>query len=63
MRRKMGDALAELAAEILYEDETAWPTLLPSLMQLVRHPGASQREISLEVFARIAESVTPTLKG
>jgi len=59
----MGDALAELAAEIFYEDQASWPALLPSLMQLVRHPGASQREISLEVFARIAESVTPTLKG
>jgi hypothetical protein len=32
-------------------------------MALVTHPGACQREISLEVFARIAESVTPQLKA
>ena len=32
-------------------------------MQLVGHPGASQREIALEIFGRIAESITPTLKA
>jgi len=61
-RRKVNDALAELAAELLEEDvEGGWPGLLQALLDLVSHPGASQREMSLDVFARIADTVAPVL--
>ena len=62
VRRKICDALAELAAELLEEDvEGGWPGLLQALLDLVSHAGASQRQLSLEVFARIADSVASTL--
>lgn len=64
MRKKVCDTLSELASELLENEGVAgWPNLLQSLLELVNHPGASQREMALEVFSRIASYIIPHMSG
>lgn len=64
IRRKMSDALAELACDLLYDDpEGGWPGLLQALMTMVNHPDGCHREVSLDVLARISECVVPQLEA
>lgn len=62
LRRKVCDALAELAGELLSEDENCWPEILPTLLQSVSATAAEEREMALDVFARIADPVMEHLQ-
>eukprot|EP00898_Chlorokybus_atmophyticus_P005983 jgi/Chlat1/6386/Chrsp44S05759 len=62
--RKVYDAVAELAAVVLEDEEDTqrWPELLPFLFTCAQGPTDRQREAALLIFANLAAYAAPSLE-
>ena len=59
VRLKAVDTLAELASEVLMEEEGTWPELLPAFLQVVQSPEVAEhsKEATLEACGYMCEEL------